>query len=79
MIKIEDFDFDNILLDEKLNENILIYDVLYKTLFFPRFCFSVFYVEVKFFVEVRNRLLKFTSTHTSIYLIFPKIMYKKVK
>ena len=27
IIKIEDFDFDNILLDEKSHENILIYDI----------------------------------------------------
>ena len=32
IMKIEDFDFDNILLNEKSYENILIYDVLYKTL-----------------------------------------------
>ena len=30
-MKIEDFDFDNILLNEKSYENILIYDVLYET------------------------------------------------
>ena len=30
--KIEDFDFHNILLDEKSNENILVYDISYKTL-----------------------------------------------
>ena len=28
IIKFEDFDFDNILLDEKSNENISLYDVL---------------------------------------------------
>ena len=32
IIKIEDSDICNILLDEKSNETILIYDVLYKTL-----------------------------------------------
>ena len=32
VIVIEDFDFDNILLDEKSIGNILIYNVLYKTL-----------------------------------------------
>ena len=32
IIKIEDFDFDKILLDEKSYENILIYDISYKTL-----------------------------------------------
>ena len=31
-IKIEDFDFDNILLDEKSYGNIFIYDIWYKTL-----------------------------------------------
>ena len=31
IIKFEDFDFDNILLDEKSNENISLYDVLWKT------------------------------------------------
>ena len=32
IIKLEDFDSDNILLDEKLYENILIHNALYKTL-----------------------------------------------
>ena len=32
LIKIEDFDFDNTLLDERLFEIILIYDILCKTL-----------------------------------------------
>ena len=32
IIKIEDFDFGNILLDKKSNGNILIYDASYKTL-----------------------------------------------
>ena len=32
IIKFEDFDFDNILIDEKSQENILIYDISYKTL-----------------------------------------------
>ena len=32
LIKIEDFDFDDILLDEKSFENIMIYDLPYKTL-----------------------------------------------
>ena len=31
-IKIKDFDFDNTLLDKKSNENILIYDISYRTL-----------------------------------------------
>ena len=32
MIKLENFDLDNILMDEKPHENILIYDISYKTL-----------------------------------------------
>ena len=32
IIKLEDFDLDNILMDEKSHENKLIYDILYKTL-----------------------------------------------
>ena len=32
IIKLEDFDLDNILIDEKSHENILIFDISYKTL-----------------------------------------------
>ena len=32
MIKLEDLDLDNILIDDKSHENILIYDIWYKTL-----------------------------------------------
>ena len=32
IIKIEDFDLDNTLMDEKSNENILVYSILYKSL-----------------------------------------------
>ena len=32
IIKIEDFNFDNILIDEKSYENIFVYDISYKTL-----------------------------------------------
>ena len=31
LIKLEDFDIDNILIDEKSQKNILIYDISYKT------------------------------------------------
>ena len=33
IVKIEDFDFNNILLDKKLYENILIYDMAYKIIY----------------------------------------------
>ena len=32
IIKLEDFDFDNILVNQKLHQNILIYDISYETL-----------------------------------------------
>ena len=32
IMKIEDFDFNNTLINEKSSENVLIYDILYKTL-----------------------------------------------
>ena len=35
-IKLEDFDLDNILIDEKSHENILIYDISYKNLIDPK-------------------------------------------
>ena len=38
IIKLEDFKFDNILIDEKSRENILIYDTSYKTLFAQNLC-----------------------------------------
>ena len=33
---VEDFDIDNILIDKKWHENILIYDISYKTLIGPK-------------------------------------------
>ena len=36
IIKFEDFDFDNTLIDEKSHPNILIYDILYKILIGPK-------------------------------------------
>ena len=36
IIELEDFDLDNILIDEKSYENILIYNISYKTLIDPK-------------------------------------------
>ena len=50
VIKFGDFDFNNILLDEKANENILIYDVSYKP-----FCVKplhIIYIKVIDMVEL---------------------------
>ena len=35
-IQLEDFDLDNIVIDEKSHKNILIYDISYKTLIGPK-------------------------------------------
>ena len=35
-IKLEDFDIDNILIDEKSHKNVLIYDISFKTLIGPK-------------------------------------------
>ena len=42
IIKLKDFDFNNILIDEKSHKNILIYDTLYKTLTDPKALHSKF-------------------------------------
>ena len=36
IIKLEDFNLDNISIDKKLQENVLIYDISYKTLIDPK-------------------------------------------
>ena len=36
IIKCEDFDFDNILINEKVYKNILIYNILYRALIGPK-------------------------------------------
>ena len=36
IIKLEDFDIDNIIIDKKLHKNILIYDISCKTLIDPQ-------------------------------------------
>ena len=46
-----DFDFSNILLDEKLYENSLIYEVFYKTLICAKPLRTMFH-KVKFLLEI---------------------------
>ena len=40
LIKLQDFDLDNILIDKKWFENIFIYNISYKTLISPK-CFEL--------------------------------------
>ena len=51
IIKFEDFDSDNIILDEKSNENILIYDVSYKNLIGTK-SFGIKFYKIDGFVTV---------------------------
>ena len=55
IIKFEDFDFDNILLDEKSYENSLIYDMAYKTTFEPKLLGIIFH-------KVGGYIRKYDST-----------------
>ena len=49
VVKTEDFDFYNTLLVEKSHENILVYDVLYKTL-----TFHIIFNKVNGFIRYYN-------------------------
>ena len=54
IIKLEDLHFDNILIDGKLYENILVYDTLYKT-FIGIKPFSIRFNKVDRFIIVYDR------------------------
>ena len=41
IIKIEDFDLDQIIMDEKSDENILVYNISYKSLIYPQPSFII--------------------------------------
>ena len=77
IIRLEDFDLDNILIDEKLRENILIYDISYKTLIDPkslRIIFDKIDGSIRIYDETRYLNLfgseKYEAIHNRIrYLI----------
>ena len=50
-MKIEDFDFDNIIIDKRLHKGILVYDISYKTLFDSNSCYIRF-DEIDGFIRV---------------------------
>ena len=65
MIKLEDFDFDNILINVKSHKMFLIYDVLYKNLISPKnLC-------IRF--DKIGRFIKTDDRARSLALLFPKI------
>ena len=45
MNEIEDFDLDNILIDEKLYENIIVYNISHKSLIHPKRLDSIKYLD----------------------------------
>ena len=53
MIKLEDFDFDNTLVEEKSHENFLIYILSYKTLIDPKSLQTRFF-KINGFIEIYN-------------------------
>ena len=53
MIKLEDFDFDNTLVEEKSHENFLIYILSYKTLIDPKSLQTRFF-KIHGFIEIYN-------------------------
>ena len=53
IMKIEDFDFDNILIDEKSYKNILVYNISHKILFVSK-PFSIRFDEADEFIRVHD-------------------------
>ena len=53
MIKLEDFEFDNTLVEEKSHENFLIYILSYKTLIDPKSLQTRFF-KINGFIEIYN-------------------------
>ena len=62
----KDFAFDNILIDEKTNKNILVYDISYKTLFDSK-SLRIRFDEVDGFIRVYNGTRYLTLFGSKIY------------
>ena len=75
LIKIEDFDFGNILIDRKSCKNILVYNILCKTLFGSKPLFSRFY-EVDRFIRVYDGIIYLVSFSPEKYAICNRIRYR---
>ena len=65
MIKLEDFDFDNILINVKSHKMFLIYDVLYKNLISPK------NLRIRF--DKIDRFIKTDDRARPLASLFPKI------
>ena len=70
IIKLNDFDLDNILIDEKSHNNILIYDILWKTLIDPkplRIRFSKIYGLIKIYDGTKYLTLFGSEKYDIVY------------
>ena len=65
MIKLEDFDFDNILINVKSHKMFLIYDVLYKNLISPK------NLHIRF--DKIDRFIKIDDRARSLAFLVPEI------
>ena len=73
IIKTEDFDFDNILLDEKSYENILNYEISYKTLIGSkplRVRFDKVHGFIRVYDGARYLVLFSSEKHDAIYSLY---------
>ena len=71
MIEIEDFDFDNILIDENSYENILVYNITYKTLISSKpSCIRFHKIDwfIRVYAGTRYLVLFGVEEHDSIYI-----------
>ena len=86
IIKLEDFDIDNILIDEKLQENILIYDIFFAYWFDKIDGFIEIYNGTRYLIlfgsekydAIYNRIRKSRIVKSSITYIFSHY-YAKIK
>ena len=74
VIKIKDFDFDNILLDQKSYENILVYDFSYKTLMGAKLL-HIRFDKADQFIRVFDRTGYLVLVRLEKHVIYNKIRY----
>ena len=75
IIKLEDFDLNNILIDEKSHENSLIYDISYKTLIHPK-PFRIRFNQIDGFIRIYDGTRCLTLFGSEKYdAIYDRIRY----
>ena len=74
MIKLEDFDFDNIWIDQKSHENILIYDGSFKTFIGPKSLWIRF-DKIDEFIRIYDVSKYLVLLGSEKYVIYNRIRY----